>query len=277
MKKSSVLWLLPLAAALLVGFPSTLFAGGKKEAKSPVLEVPAVITPELTAPTVPSQTYPPEIDDRIASDLGDTISGAPESGDRENYGSFLPSFVSPAVQATAREGDSAIPEWVLNPLILEKEVPGIKLDEVVVGIGSAKSSTDQLSIQVAEARARQDIAFQLTAQIKARITDYAENEGNVGEFDISQSAVTERIGQQMTEIELKGIRVVKREKAAKPDNTWWVVVTWSKANADKAAADVTRNVIADVKISPAERAQAAIKLMDEQLQSAALKPTVVSE
>ncbi|GHV87525.1 hypothetical protein AGMMS50255_8210 [Spirochaetia bacterium] len=273
MKKNPVLWLLPLAAALFIYSPSALFAGGKKDrAVTTAPAVPATIKDEtVVVPPIPSEplAVQPEKAPAVAPEAvtsGASILSTP--------GSSYPSFTAPADRERA-EGNTAIPLWVLEP---DADLQ----DKFVIGIGSAKSSTDQLSIQMAEARARQDIAFQLDVQVKARITDYAENEGKgnvVGkeEYDFSQDSVTERIGEQLTNIDLKGVRVAKREKDANT-GAWWVQVLWSKPQADKAAADIAQNVIAaEVGPGPAERARQAAKRMDEQLERAQLKPDVVSE
>jgi hypothetical protein len=155
-------------------------------------------------------------------------------------------------------------------------------ENYVIGIGSAHSSTDQLSIQMAEARARQDISFQLSTQVQAKITDYADNQGKgkptvkgEEEFNFSQDSVTERIGQQLTDLELKGVSVSRRERD--PHGVWWVEVLWSKEKADKAAADISQSVIeAEIGPSPAERARAAAQLLDEQLDKAKLKPAAAA-
>ncbi|GHU15848.1 hypothetical protein FACS1894163_04010 [Spirochaetia bacterium] len=273
MKKSPVLWLLPLAVMLLI-VPSTLSAGGKKD-KSPkgssaveVVQPPESIGNQAAADPIQGQPVAPQPVTEPA-----VISGtsAVEAAAEDAKNVRAPSFVRPAEQGQ-EPGDPAIPSWVLDPSLEEQ-------NQYVIGIGSAKSSSPQLSIQMAEARARQDIAFQLNVQVQGKITDYAENQGNSAgsEYNFSQDAVSQRIGQQLTNIELNGVKVAKRE--VDHNGTWWVKVLWSKENADKTAADISKTVIAEVvPLSPAEKAEMATKLLDEQLDKAKLKSTpAVSE
>jgi hypothetical protein len=277
MKKPSVLWLLPLAAALLICSPSALFAKGKadKKAKSSASSapvVPAAIQPDtgpVAEPGVPSPLPPPEAPSNTSpSDPSDT-----RATEAKALGSRY--FVEPA-DREPQSSDTAIPIWVLEPDPKRQE-------DYVIGIGSAHSSTDQLSIQMAEARARQDISFQLSTQVQAKITDYADNQGKgkptvkgEEEFNFSQDSVTERIGQQLTDLELKGASVSKRERD--PHGVWWVEVLWSKEKADKAAADISQNVIeAEIGPGPAERARIAAQQLNDQLEKAKSKPAVVSE
>ena len=191
----------------------------------------------------------------------------------------------------------SVPSWVLAP---------DGADGVIVGIGSARGSTTQLSIQMAEARARQDIAFQLSTQVDAIITDYANNVGNQGdetqkgEFNLLQASKTEMIGRQMANITLAGVKVTKRARTS--DNTWWVEVTWTGAQARQAVADAAMAVAEEAARRAAEEqladlgtnssvtpvpaaaaadieraAQEAVRQMDEYLAKAGLKSSVVSE
>ncbi|GHT58921.1 hypothetical protein FACS1894109_13930 [Spirochaetia bacterium] len=301
MKKSPVLWLLPLAAVLFFTIPSDLFAlTAAKEKKLASLQTELQTKGKLSnskqknldsllaekqaeqAAAVNIVQPPESIGNQAAADpiQGQpvapqpvtepaVISGTSTVEDAKNV--RAPSFVKPAEQGQ-EPGDPAIPSWVLDPSLEEQ-------NQYVIGIGSAKSSSPQLSIQMAEARARQDIAFQLNVQVQGKITDYAENQGNSAgsEYNFSQDAVSQRIGQQLTNIELNGVKVGKRE--VDHNGTWWVKVLWSKENADKTAADISKTVIAEVvPLSPAEKAELATKLLDEQLDKAKLKSTpAVSE
>jgi hypothetical protein len=155
----------------------------------------------------------------------------------------------------------AVPEFVLNPPIR---------DDAIIGIGRAKNIEEQMSIQMADARARQDIAFQLSAQVQAMITDYARQAGTIDETTALQ--LSETVGRQLANITLTGARPEKREKS--PDGTWWVMVAYSKADAAKTAASVIDSEAARY----AEfKAMEATNLMEAQLEKAQLKPTVVGE
>jgi colicin import membrane protein len=172
------------------------------------------------------------------------------------------------------------PLWVIDPAELEDVLAAARLEGVFVGIGSASNKKDYQAIQMAEARARQDLAFQLTTQIKAEITDYAKNlEGEKGSTRSSSSAAEEyMVGQQLVETELRAAKVVKRQKEAgsSPDgnHTWWVVVTTAKMGAPEAnvPAEAGRNPY------PGEEAPRAVDQMNKDLKDLrdgrnGLKPT----
>jgi hypothetical protein len=153
------------------------------------------------------------------------------------------------------------PDFVLNPPLR---------DDAIVGIGRASNQNEQLSLQMADSRARQDIAFQLSAQVQAMITDYAREAGTIAETTALQ--LSETVGRQLTNTTLSGTRPEKREKT--PDGTWWVMVTYPKAEATKIAAGIIDSEAARF----AEfKAMEATRLMDAQLEKAELKPTVVGD
>jgi hypothetical protein len=157
-----------------------------------------------------------------------------------------------------------LPDFVLNPPIT---------DGVILGIGSAKLQSDQQSMQFADSRARQDIAFQLSAQVQAMLTDYARTAGTA--TDTTALQLAENVGRQLTDNTLSGASTIKREKTK--DGTWWALVSYDKAAASKLAADTTKAAIDNEAARYAEfKAMEATKLMDAQLEKAQLKPTVVS-
>jgi hypothetical protein len=307
MKKKSVLWLLPLAVALLIGSPSALFAKEKapkapKEAKAPkeskkdkaareaaeALAVPPAIETDAEAPVpVENAAIPP-------ASTPTPLSAADSTGVKqadELIGSSTPSdakLLSDIRDRLNASNSEKVPGWILDPAIIDlgKDADGnpLLLKDYYIGIGSAKGSSDRVSIQMADARARQDIAFQLGVQVRAMITDYAKNVGlEGGEFDEIQTSESEMIGQQLTKKELTNLAVNKREKN---DGTWWVIVTMPRKAGNIAA---TQQAIDDVSKAPqkyAEKAQEMVKLMDEQLaklkdeqseKAPTLKPTVEIE
>ncbi|GHU91273.1 hypothetical protein FACS189476_11890 [Spirochaetia bacterium] len=176
--------------------------------------------------------------------------------------SFLLALTATLVVGCASAPPSSnIPDFVLNPPIR---------DDVMIGIGRAGNQNEQLSLQMADSRARQDIAFQLSAQVQAMITDYAREAGTIAEATALQ--LSETVGRQLTNTTLNGARPEKREKT--PDGTWWVMVTYPKAEAAKTAASLIDSEAARY----AEfKAMEATKLMDAQLDKAELMPTVVGE
>jgi hypothetical protein len=102
------------------------------------------------------------------------------------------------------------------------------------------------------------------------ITDYAREAGTIAEATALQ--LSETVGRQLTNTTLNGARPEKREKT--PDGTWWVMVTYPKAEAAKIAAGLIDSEAARF----AEfKAMEAARLMDAQLEKAKLTPTVVGE
>jgi hypothetical protein len=165
------------------------------------------------------------------------------------------------------------PLWVIDPGKLEEVLAEAKLEGVFVGIGSATNPMDYQAIQMAEARARQDIAFQRQSLVKAEITDYAKNVvGRKNGSGSSLNAAEEyMVGQQLVETQLQPVKVVKREKEV-GTGTWWVVVTTVVPGKPEAqtAAD------AESAYTHSPEASEAVKLMDERLERNKLKSTVVS-
>ncbi|MDR2634115.1 MAG: LPP20 family lipoprotein [Treponema sp.] len=154
-----------------------------------------------------------------------------------------------------------LPDFVMNPPVQE---------DAIFGIGSAKLSTVNQSITMAESRARQSLAFQLNANVQAMITDYARSAGT----ENSQASLefSEIVGRQLTQTTLSGAIPVKREQAK--DGTFWVLISYSKADAARAAANIIENEASKY----AEfKAMEALKLMDQQLERISTKPEAVTQ
>jgi hypothetical protein len=158
-----------------------------------------------------------------------------------------------------------LPDFVLNPPAQE---------DAIFGVGSAKLSSLNQSMTMAEARARQSLAFQLSANVQAMITDYARDAGTTNNTTALQ--LSEQVGRQLTQTTLVGALPVKREQT--PDGTFWVLVSYSKSDAAKAASDTMKGVIDNEAARYAEfKTMDALKLMDAQLDKINTKPEVVSE
>jgi hypothetical protein len=162
----------------------------------------------------------------------------------------------------AKGGSSVdLPDFVMNPPVQE---------DAIFGIGSAKLSTINQSITMAESRARQSLAFQLNANVQAMITDYARSAGT----ENSQASLefAESIGRQLTQTTLSGAIPVKREQTK--DGTFWVLISYSKADASRAAANIIEN---EASRYAEFKAMEALKLMDQQLERISTKPEVVGQ
>jgi hypothetical protein len=118
---------------------------------------------------------------------------------------------------------------------------------------------------MAEARARQDIAFQQRALVKAEITDYSKNV-TTGRAGSGQNAAEDYIvGQQSINMELYPVKVEFREKI---DGAWWVVVSSLK---------IPEPIIIPSETPYVESGMEAVQRMNERLERNRLKAPVVNE
>jgi hypothetical protein len=162
--------------------------------------------------------------------------------------------------ASSGAGQGELPPWI-------NELPP---EDVLWGIGAAKQSTENFSMDLAEARGRQSIARQLDTLARGMITDFARDAGS----GASQSSVqlAEAVTRQLTEARLVGASPIKRWKG--PDGTWWFLVQYSKSEAAKATADLVDTEAARY----AEfKALEALKLMNAELTALKEKPVPVTE
>jgi hypothetical protein len=156
---------------------------------------------------------------------------------------------------------SDLPDFVLNPPLQE---------DAIFGIGSANMSSDNQSITMAESRARQSLAFQLNANVQAMITDYFREAGTTNNTTSLEFA--EGVGRQLTQAKLNGAAPVKRART--DDGTFYVLISYKKADAAKAVAGIIEN---EASRYAEFKAMDALKMMDEQLARINTVPEVVSE
>jgi hypothetical protein len=158
-----------------------------------------------------------------------------------------------------RVNDPNVPEWIND----------FAPEDSLWGIGSAKQSSEQMSMTTAEARARTSIARQLNTKVDAMFTDYMRDAGTVG----SQAALSlqEDVSRQITSMQLNGARPIKRWKS--PDTTWWCLVEYKISDAKAAMSAVFDSEAARY----AEfKADEALRMLDEQLAKSE-KPLPVGE
>jgi hypothetical protein len=160
-----------------------------------------------------------------------------------------------------RSGGSNLPDWVINP----PEQTGM-----LYGIGSAKLSSEQQSITMADSRARQSVAFQLRTNVQAMITDYARESGTQNNSAALQFA--EVVGRQLVNLELSGAKPVKREKMK--DGTFWVLISYDKTAAAQTAAGIIEN---EASRYAEFKAMEALRLMDQQLSRTDTKPEPITQ
>jgi len=118
-----------------------------------------------------------------------------------------------------------LPEWFLNPPVS---------DEVVYGLGMAKLSSDSLSRDTAIARARRDVAQQVSTRVQSMMTDYAQEAGAEGN---SQTVnLVESITKQVADVELRNSTTEKVYAAV--DGNWYAMVSYPKSEMGKDVAEV---------------------------------------
>ncbi len=110
---------------------------------------------------------------------------------------------------------SNLPDFVLNPPVAT---------DAIYGVGYAQQSTLPLSIKVAEANARADIANQIEAQIKSAVTSYAQEAG-VGD-DTQVIEFAETITRQVTDTTLSG--AITKQRAPMEDGGVWILMIYNK-------------------------------------------------
>jgi len=108
------------------------------------------------------------------------------------------------------------PDFFLNPPTPEHQF---------VGLGMAKLQDENLSRTTALARARADIATQVSVSVETMLTDYAQESG--ADNNVQTLSFVEQISKEVASIELKE-SVTKSNYPAK-DGTWFVMVYYPKA------------------------------------------------
>ncbi|ODS29979.1 MAG: hypothetical protein SCARUB_04916 [Candidatus Scalindua rubra] len=122
---------------------------------------------------------------------------------------------------STEETQSDIPEWFLN-----RELS----DDVYFGMGMAKKQNPSLAIKAATARARDDIAQQISVKVENLMKDFMQESG-VGE-NAQSLGFTSSVSKQIVSKTLEGSSPDKQFKAK--DGTWYVRVKYSKADARNA-------------------------------------------
>lgn len=117
-----------------------------------------------------------------------------------------------------------LPGFYLNPPVA---------DDAIYGVGSAKMSSLDTSRRMAVSRAREDIAFQMNAQIQAAVIDYFQEAG----VDDNTQVVSfvENISRQVTETTLSGART--EEVYAANDGSVYALVSYPLNGFMEAAAE----------------------------------------
>jgi hypothetical protein len=158
-------------------------------------------------------------------------------------------FMAAACKSAPDAGNTAdLPPWI-------NEFPP---SDVLWGIGTAKQSSESMSMTTAEARARTAVARQLETKVQAMFTDYNLDAGNVR--NQANASMQEDVSRQITNIDLSGAVPKQRWKAK--DGTWWYLVELNKAEAKNKVASILGNQEAAF---AQFKAQQALQMLDAQL------------
>ena len=152
------------------------------------------------------------------------------------------------------------PAWV-------DEVPP---EDVFYGIGIANLQNQNLAMQTAIARARRDVASQLSVLVQGMLIDYAREAGT---YENSTSIqFIENVTRELVNANLSGASPDRRSQMN--DKTWWVRVVLYKADAKKAINDVVDN---EASRYAEFKADEALRMLDAQIDRAQSKPNPRSE
>jgi hypothetical protein len=134
---------------------------------------------------------------------------------------------APAASGTAApvaQQDPNLPPWI-------DELPP---EDVLWGIGAAKQSSISMSRTTARNRAVVDIARQIDSRVKAMFTDYNRDAGTTGSQ--ANLSLQEDVTRTLTDVDLSGTETSANWTA--PDGTYWIRVSYPKANLLKTASQI---------------------------------------
>jgi hypothetical protein len=153
------------------------------------------------------------------------------------------SAAAPAAQ------DSSLPAWI-------DELPP---EDVLWGIGAAKNSSISMSRTTARNRAVVDIARQIDSRVKAMFTDYNRDAGTTGSQ--ANLSLQEDVTRTLTDVDLSGTETSANWTA--PDGTYWIRVSYPKANLLKTAAQIFDSEAAQYAEFKADQ---ALEIMNHELE-----------
>ena len=127
-----------------------------------------------------------------------------------------------SAQATSQ--DSTLPPWI-------DDLPP---EDVLWGVGIAKQSSVSMTRTTARNRAVVDIARQIDSRVKAMFTDYNRDAGTSGSQ--ANLSLQEDVTRTLTDVDLSGTETSANWTA--PDGTYWIRVSYPKANLLKTAEQI---------------------------------------
>jgi hypothetical protein len=180
------------------------------------------------------------------------------------FGSLLMIFalLSGCASTEKVEERRDLPEWFLNPPVAE---------DVIYGLGMAKMSSDSLSRDTAIARARKDVALQVSTRVQSMMTDYAQEAGAEGNTQVI--TFVESITKQVADVELQG--AVTEKVYAAVDGNWFAMVSYPKNALTQEVSDIfTRNEDAAFAEFKADQ---ALQRLESSLENDPLKSSATAE
>ena len=155
-----------------------------------------------------------------------------------------------------------LPEWFLNPPVSE---------DVIYGLGMAKMSSDSLSRDTAIARARKDVALQVSTRVQSMMTDYAQEAGAEGNTQTIN--FVETITKQIADVELRN--AVTEKVYAAVDGNWFAMVSYPKGQFSEDVAEIfSRNEDAAFAEFKADQ---ALKMLEASIADEPLKSSATAE
>lgn len=141
--------------------------------------------------------------------------------------------------------------------------------DMIIGIGGAKQSNVQRANQMADGRARQDLAEQLSILAIGAITDYSRQTGIKDDKTVQEFLkIAER---QLKQLELTGVQLVKREPAK--NGVMYSLVVITQYEAFTQAAGVLE---AEASRYPEFKGMDALAELEKQFEKAGTEPLVIT-
>ncbi len=155
-----------------------------------------------------------------------------------------------------------LPEWFMNPPVSS---------DVIYGLGMAKLSSDSLSRDTAIARARKDIAVQVSSRVQTAMTDYAQQAGT--EENNQTIAFVESITKQVANVNLRNTITEKVYPAE--DGSWFAMVSYPKSQAEEEVAAIFKR---NEDAAFAEfKANEALRMLEDSINSKPLKSAATTD
>ena len=155
--------------------------------------------------------------------------------------------------ATPPKAQGGLPDFVTNPPSAE---------DAIYGVGYGKSSNQAKAIEFAKARARNDVARQISVQIDGALTDYFQEAG----ADDNTQTITfiESISREIVSQKLNGAKAIKT--VPMDDDSVWVLVEYSLVSFKDDFAETVEKFTRNEDAAFAEfKAEEALKFLDAKL------------